>query len=317
MGFFNRIGKIAIGSRLRLLTEKITEDAAQIFSLYDIALQPKWFPVFYVISLGEQKTITEIAKEIGHSHPSVSTIIAEMSKKGLVKEEKDKTDGRRNLVKLSEKGKEIAIKIQDQYLDLGNAIEHISQQTHHDLWKAIEEWEYLLAQKSLLQRVKDQQKQRESQQVEIIAYTPFYKDAYKALNEEWISAYFKMEEKDYEMLDNPETYVLANGGFIFVALYSGKAVGVCALLKRDDEDYPYELAKMAVSPAVQGKKIGFLLAQTIIEKAKTLGAAKLYLESNTLLKPAINLYHKLGFTKIGGRASKYERVNIQMELLLQ
>jgi DNA-binding MarR family transcriptional regulator/predicted GNAT family N-acyltransferase len=316
MEFFDKVGKIAIGSRLRMLTEKITEDAAHIYNLYEVDLQPKWFPVFYVLSAGEEKTITAIAKEIRHSHPSVSKIISEMSAKGLVREKKDKTDGRRNLIQLSKKGIEINEKIRHQFTDLESAIEQISEQTNHNLWKAIEEWEFILEQKSLLARVKEHRKKRESKDVKIVEYKPEYQSAFRALNEEWISAYFTMESTDYKALDNPDGYILNKGGCILVALIDNEPLGVCALVKMDDPDYDYELAKMAVSPKAQGKNIGYLLAQAMIIKAKSMGAAKLYLESNTLLKPAINLYHKLGFEKIAGRATPYERCNIQMELVL-
>ncbi|MBS0032059.1 bifunctional helix-turn-helix transcriptional regulator/GNAT family N-acetyltransferase [Chitinophaga sp. 22321] len=317
MEFFNKTGKAALGSRLRMLTETITEDAEQIYKLYQTHLQPKWFPVFYVLSAGEEKTITTIAKEIGHSHPSVSKIITEMRKKGLVAEKKDKADGRRNMVSLTKKGLDINIRFKDQLTDVGSAIETISSQASHDLWKAIEEWEYLLGQQSLLDRVKEQQKKRESGSVQIIDYTPAYKTAFKALNEEWIATWFKMEETDYKSLDNPEGYILEKGGHIFVALYHGEPVGVCALIKMDDPDYDYELAKMAVSPKAQGKSIGWLLGQAIVQKAKALGARNIYLESNTILKPAIRLYEKLGFKKVAGRPTPYERANIQMELLLK
>ena len=73
---------------------------------------------------------------------------------------------------------------------------------------------------------------------------------------------------------------------------------------------------MAVSPKAQGKSIGWLLGKAAIEKAKSLGVQKLYLESNTKLQPAINLYHKLGFQKVVGHATPYERCNIQMELVI-
>jgi DNA-binding MarR family transcriptional regulator len=314
MNFFDTVGKMALGSRLRLLTEKITEDAQHIYGLYDIDLQPKWFPVFYVLSKGETKTITAIAKEIGHSHPSVSKIISEMAKKGYVKEKADKADGRRNMVSLSAKGRGITEKIQDQYADVNSAIEAIAASTRNDLWKAIEEWEFLLEQKTLLRRVQEQKKERESKKVQIVAYTPAYKQAFRDLNVEWISTYFAMEEADYKALDNPEGYILDNGGYIFVALYEGEPAGVCALVKMDDPEYDYELAKMAVSPRVQGKNIGWLLGNAIIEKAKSLKADKIYLESNTILKPAVNLYHKLGFRKVIGHSTPYERCNIQMEL---
>lgn len=92
--------------------------------------------------------------------------------------------------------------------------------------------------------------------------------------------------------------IFRKGGEILVALYKNEPVGVCALLKMNDEYYDYELSKLAVSPKVQGKGIGVLLGQTTINRAKELGGRNLYLESNTILKPAIHIYEKLGFKKI-------------------
>ncbi|MCD7963108.1 MAG: MarR family transcriptional regulator [Rikenellaceae bacterium] len=79
---------MAIGSRLRMLTDKITEDASHIYKLYGTDMKPKWFPVFFVLSNGESGTVTEIAKEIGHTHPSVSNIIREMTAHGYIVEKK-------------------------------------------------------------------------------------------------------------------------------------------------------------------------------------------------------------------------------------
>jgi len=316
MDFYNNAGKMALGSRLRRLSDQLTEDAGQVYKMYNVSLQPKWFPVFHALSLGHNKTITAIAEEIGHSHPSVSTIIREMVKQGIVIEKKDKLDGRKNVVGLSKKGKEIMNNIAPQYLDVTNAIEEALSQTRYDLWKAIEEWEFLLNQKSLLRRVQEQKKLRESRDVQIVDYKPAYQQAFRQLNEEWISKYFKMEAADHKALDNPQENIIARGGYIMVALYNNEPVGVCALLKMDDPVYEYELAKMAVSPKVQGKSIGWLLGKAAIDKARLLGVKKLYLESNTILQPAINLYHKLGFQKVIGHATPYERCNIQMELVI-
>jgi GNAT superfamily N-acetyltransferase/predicted transcriptional regulator len=315
MNFFDQTGPMAIGSRLRLLTEKITEDAASIYKMYGVDLEPKWFPVFYVLSKAEKKTITAIAREIGHSHPSVSKIISEMLKKRLVIENKG-GDARRNLVSLSRKGMEITSKIQAQYTDVNNAIEEISAGTTYDLWKTIGEWEFLLEQKSLLRRVQEKQKERETAQVKIVPYHKRYAGDFKSLNEEWISKYFKMEAADHKALDDPENYIIRRGGQILVALYNDRPVGVCALLKMNDAAYDYELAKMAVSPELRGKNIGWLLGKAVLQKAKELGAKRVYLESNTILKPAISLYLKLGFQKVKGHSTPYERCNIQMAVEL-
>lgn len=316
MDFFRRTGKVAIGSRLRMLTDKVTEDGAAIYKLYDIDMQPKWFPVFYSLIEGEDQTITAIAKAIGHSHPSVSKIISEMIEKGYVEEKKDQADGRRTLVALTKKGRTIAAEIADQLIDVNAAVEELSAQATNDLWQAIEEWEFLLEQKSLLKRVMEKKKERNSELVKIIDYKPQYQDVFRELNKEWISTYFEMEESDYKALDHPNEYILDKGGFIMVALYEDEPMGVCAMIKMNDAEYDFELAKMAVSPKAQGKNIGFLLASAIIEKAKSKGAKRIYLESNTVLKPAINLYHKLGFQKVAGKPTPYSRCNIQMELNL-
>jgi len=313
MDFYTATGKMALGSRLRRLSEQMTEQAAGIYDLYQIDLQPKWFPVFYSLSPTDEKSITDIAREIGHTHPSVSQIVREMSAKGYVTEKKGETDGRKNFVLLSPLGLRIREKMQPQLVDVTSAIEKAMKETNHDLWKAIAEWELLLEQKSLLRRVQEEQKLRERDAVEIVDYTPAYQAAFRQLNEEWISTYFRMEESDYKALDHPREYILDQGGYIYIGLYKGEPVATCALIHLDDGGF--ELAKMAVSPKAQGLGIGYLIGKACIEKARALGARRVYLESNTALKPAINLYHKLGFRKAAGAPSPYERCNIQMELV--
>lgn len=314
MEIFAKTGKMALGSRLRLLTSKITEDAAKIYELYNVEFSPKWFSVFFVLSEGDEKTITEIANEIGHSQPSVSKIIQEMTAAGLVQENRESQDKRRNIVALTPKGTLLTERIKVQCTDVDAAIESIIAKATHNLWEAIEEWEFLLKQKSLIRRVQEQKKLRESKDVQIVEYEDKYQSTFKLLNEEWISTYFEMEEADYIALDNPKEYITSKGGQIFIALYKNEPVGVCALIKIDNSNYDFELAKMAVSPKVQGKNIGWLLGKAAVDTATELGASKIYLESNTTLKSAINLYEKLGFQKIAGRSTPYKRCNIQMEL---
>ena len=316
MKFFDEVGKMALGTRVRFLGETIGQDAAEIYRAYGTDLHPKWFPVFYVLSKKGDNSVTSIAEHIGHSHASVSKIITEMTNAGLIIEKTDSTDRRRTKVALSKKGLRIAQEIEQQYADVDAAIAELSAQATHNLWAAIEEWEYLLGQKSLRDRVLDKKKQRESMDVKIVPYQPKYKDAFQQLNEEWIKTYFKIEEPDRVALENPKKYILDRGGFIFVALLDEKPVGVCALIKREGLN-SYELAKMAVSPKAQGKNIGFMLGTAVIEKAVSLKAKSVFLESNTILKPAIRLYEKLGFKKIVGPPTPYARCNIQMELELK
>lgn len=315
MDFFNKIGVMAISSRLRMLSERMTKNSTKIYNLYEVDIQPKWFPVFYTLAGGEEKTITGIAKEIGHSHPSISKIVREMAKKGLLLERKGKSDARKNVIRLSPKGMQLKEKSLPQYEDVTNAIEAMLSETTHNLWQAIEEWEYLLDQKDLITRVIEQRKAKAKEAVEIIDYTPKYHAAFRNLNIEWINTYFEMEAADYAALDNPDDYILKRGGHIFLALYKGEPVGTCSLIKmKEAEEYDFELAKMAVTPKAKGLGIGWLLGLAVAEKARELAGKTLYLESNLKLTPAINLYHKLGFKKVKKKPSDYARCNIQMAM---
>lgn len=310
-----KAGKMALGSRLRRLSERMTDQAGPIYHLYGNEFQPRWFPVYYALMGGKEKAVSTLAQEIGQTHASVSQIVKEMVTRGHVKETKDKEDGRRNLISLSEKGTQMEQAMSQQIKDVELAVENMMKETSYDLWKAIQEWEFLLDQKDLLRRVMEVRRERESAQVRIVDYTPEYQPAFKSLNERWISEYFRMEETDYKSLDHPQEYILDKGGHIFIALLGDQPVGTIAMIPMDA--HTHELAKMAVAPEAQGKHIGWLLGQAAIGWAKEKGLDKIYLESNTRLKPAINLYYKLGFERITGVPSPYERCNIQMELRLK
>lgn len=153
-------------------------------------------------------------------------------------------------------------------------------------------------------------------EVTIVNFEPQYKEAFKILNEEWIKTFFIMESGDYKLLDHPEEQILNKGGHVVFALLNNEVVGTCALVKANDEPLTFELSKMAVSPKAQGKKIGYLLGHTLIEKAKYLKAKRVFLETNSVLVPAIKLYEKLGFQHMQVTSPGYERADVQMELYL-
>lgn len=314
MDFYSQIGKVALGSRLRRLSDQLSEDASKIYMLYNVELDPKWFPVFYVLSQQGSAAVTEIAQIIGHSHASVSQIVREMSHRGLVTIEKHNQDARVKVIKLSEAGKQSIPLLKQQCADVGQAVEGLLAESQYDLWNAIAEIEFLLSNQSFFDRVQAVNKKREQKFVDIIDYVPEFHDDFKRLNCEWIDKYFQLEDADHQSLSHPDEKILRPGGHIFMARYKGEIVGTCALIKKNDSTY--ELAKMAVTDKAKGKGVGWLLGQAAINKAHELSAETVFLESNTILEPAINLYLKLGFQKVIGQPSPYQRCNIQMELKL-
>jgi len=152
-------------------------------------------------------------------------------------------------------------------------------------------------------------------EIRIVAYTPAHRERFKELNLAWITEHFRIEEADRRALDDPDGYILGHGGQIFMAEADGQVVGGCALLRNGDGSF--ELAKMAVDPAMRGRGVGRALGEAAIAGARALGALRVELLSNTRLTPAIALYRSLGFVEVPLPASEYQRANIKMLLELR
>lgn len=150
--------------------------------------------------------------------------------------------------------------------------------------------------------------------IEVIDYLPVYQADFKRLNLEWICKYFEVEGPDLQQLDHPEEFILSKGGKIYFARSVDRIVGTITL-KRDN-DTVFELSKMAVAPDFQGRGVGRILAEHLIDEARNMGCRRLFLESNQKLLPALNLYKKLGFIEVPIGASPYSRADFRAEMCL-
>lgn len=150
--------------------------------------------------------------------------------------------------------------------------------------------------------------------VEIIEYTDAYAAAFKQLNLEWLEKYSLTEAQDLAILNDPRKTILNNGGCIWLAKYNNEITGSAALIHEGNG--LYELAKMAVAPAFQGKGISKILIEKCLASAKEFNAFKIILYSNSQLKTAISLYEKYGFKHVAAVDSHFLTADIKMELSL-
>jgi DNA-binding MarR family transcriptional regulator/N-acetylglutamate synthase-like GNAT family acetyltransferase len=315
MDFYDRQGPVALGSRLRRLGDWMAEEAARVYQAYETPLQPRWYPVFQVLAEKGRAAVTEIAGEVGHTHASVSQIIAQMRRRGFVTLRRSSQDGRSTVVSLSPRGRAAVPRIREQCRDVSGAVSALLQESGGTLWTALAAFEGALRSRSLVERTLEIRRSREAAaDVRIVPFAARYRTAFKRLNEAWIREHFTLEQTDREMLDEPENRILRPGGHVLVALRQMKPVGVCALVPHGERCF--ELAKMTVAKTARGHGIGLRLGEAAVEKARASGATRLYLETNAALKPAIALYRKLGFTEVTGGCSPYARCNVQMERTL-
>lgn len=129
--------------------------------------------------------------------------------------------------------------------------------------------------------------------IRIAEYQPQYAQDFHDLNYAWLNKYFEIEPFDRLILNDPDTHIIQQGGFVLFALEGNRVVGTCALLKHAERKY--ELAKMTVLDEVTGRGIGNQLITAAIEKARALGVSELVLATSDKLKAANHLYQKKGF----------------------
>ncbi|HVY87944.1 MAG TPA: GNAT family N-acetyltransferase [Hyphomonadaceae bacterium] len=147
------------------------------------------------------------------------------------------------------------------------------------------------------------------------AFQPGDEAAFRDINLDWIERFFVVEQKDRDVLDNPHKYILGPGGAILLAVDGDVPLGVVALMVMGGGSV--ELAKMGVLPAAQGRGAGRMLVAAAIDRAREMGASRVYIETNSSLGAALKLYRDAGFVPLKQSIpSPYARADVQLELML-
>ena len=150
--------------------------------------------------------------------------------------------------------------------------------------------------------------------VEIINYSDEYANDFKQLNLEWLNKYNLAESHDLKIINDPKKTILDRGGYIYLAKADDKSIGTAGLANEGNS--VFELVKMAVAPAFQGRGISKMLLEKCLNKARELKAEKVFLYSNSQLTTAIALYKKYGFVNVDASNSPLLTADIKMELSL-
>jgi len=114
-------------------------------------------------------------------------------------------------------------------------------------------------------------------------------------------------------LKNIESVYINNNGEFYVVTLKDKIIGMGGIRKVDETTT--EVKRMRVEPSMQGKGIGKLILDKLIEKAKELGYKKLILDTAEKQKAARHLYETRGFREYKrGEIAGQETIYYQLEI---
>ena len=314
MDFIGGLGSLALGSRLRRLSDRIMADGAQIYRDRRLEFEPRWFPLFRLLADEGPHAVGEAARVLGLTHAAVSQTAGALLKRGILSAAADPQDERRRILAISDAGRAFLPALRHAWVDIDGAASDAVAESGIDLLAALDGLEHAFEEQGLAARTAERGRRRQYDAVEVVGYRPEYRHLFRSINMEWLEKLFEVEPVDLEVLDHPEETILERGGFILFGKLDGEVVGTCALQRDGDR---FELTKMGVIHRCRGRQVGRKLLDEAIELARKAGAPAMFLVTNSSLEPAVTLYRSLGFRVVrSGPHPKYSRGDLTMELEL-
>ena len=160
MNFYQSLGYLFFGTRLKRLSEHFLNDVNKIYKNHKISFDASWFPVFYLLPEHGEVSIRQISNELRISHSAASQMVSSLQQKGFIKSTVSKTDARHKAVTFTAKGQKLLQKVQPVWFALQKAMDELSGENAQSkkLLTALTVMENNLQEKGVFDRVQDKMK---------------------------------------------------------------------------------------------------------------------------------------------------------------
>ncbi|MEM9378907.1 MAG: helix-turn-helix domain-containing GNAT family N-acetyltransferase [Planctomycetota bacterium] len=307
------LGPLALGSRLKRLSERLLADAARMHREDSGTAPPGQFPLVAALDRYGPMSVNDAAAALGISQPAATRAAAEAAKSGLVESVATAADRRFRTLSLTAHGRAwVADLKRSNWPRVEAAARELTEGFTDDLLSHLAALEARMDEQSLRERY-------DRIALRIVPYRDDLAPTFFEINREWIEAMYSMEPHDRELLENPSESIIRRGGHVlFVEDGEGTILGTCALEAHDDGFT--ELSKMGVRAEARGKGAGEFLLRAALERARELGLRdRLFLLSNRKSEAAIHLYEKVGFVHdaeiLARFGPRYARADVAMRFV--
>lgn len=318
--FLNELAELALGSRLKRMSERMLANAADVYQEFDVNLTPKWFTLLALLDAKDSNKqvlgIVEASSLLGLSQPALSQFCKELQNEKLIHVIKDQSDSRKRILSLTAKGRERIKEMKPIWEAVQLAAIDLCTEHNNDFYRSLLLLEKSFSSKSLLERTRHYINQTAMQtEVIIKPFEPALAHHFETINKEWIDDMFVLETIDKQVLEDPQSHIINKGGKIWFAEHPTLGiVGTCAFWNKGDNTF--ELTKMGVLKSARGLKVGEILLQHVLNEAQSLDIKKLFLLTSSKCEAAIHLYEKNGFVHdkkvMQNYGQSYARCNVAM-----
>jgi DNA-binding MarR family transcriptional regulator len=103
--FLDELGELALGTRLKRISERMLTDAAKVYEHFGITVQPKWFALLALLDKNSTVSVVEASEYLGLSQPALSQFCRQLVSAGLIEVSVGKSDSRKKVMQLSATGR--------------------------------------------------------------------------------------------------------------------------------------------------------------------------------------------------------------------
>lgn len=149
--------------------------------------------------------------------------------------------------------------------------------------------------------------------MELVQFEEKFRQAFIDFNTDWIVTNFgRLEPHDLETFEKIDEE-LRSGAMIFFAVENDIPLACCMSMPMEGDTW--EICKLGSNKNMPHKGAGSLVFKAAMGWAQKHGAKRLFILSNSRLKPALHIYEKHGFKEIKLDDYGYERGDIAFEYI--
>lgn len=301
MDLMSDLGALALGSRLKRLSDRMMKSVSEIYRNSGLDFESKWFPLFYLLSKEGEKGIMEIAEILHISHPGVIQLAKEMEKAGWIVSEKSEKDARKRNLKLTEKAWQSLPQLEEMWVSFKENNTKIIRSSQQNILLALEEIEQFLDNNDFKKQYYDTFEEMKENTIEIKIFEEKYQQQVENMvlsiqNGEFNLGLTAQRQPD---LHNLKAFYNDKGNWLWAAINKhDEVVGTIGLEKLNDEQAV--LRKMFIKKEYRGKTLGLAtkLFRILLNEAKHQQFKEILLDTPLVTHAAHRFYERNGFELI-------------------
>ena len=148
------LGALSLGNRLKRISDSLLYQGSKVYQIAGANFESRWFPTCSYLYRHGPKSITQLAKGLGVSHPAVNKIANELIEAKLVAPYRDHNDKRKRVLALTSVGRQRYQDLEPLWKEIRQSLQSLLDDAGGEFLTSLAALEFSLARQDFLERFK-------------------------------------------------------------------------------------------------------------------------------------------------------------------